>query len=84
MSKKIMDIVSSREVAGREKKAWQKHGILVVGDDGRMSIKLESLPVGDGWNGWLSVFEQRDRQDTGGAMSTGPDGGDLPFAPARV
>lgn len=81
MAKKIMDIVSGREVQGREKKVWQKHGILIVGDDGRVSIKLESIPVGDGWNGWLSVFEQKERE-TGGAMSTGPD--DLPFAPARV
>lgn len=43
---------------GNEKTRWTKCGI-VVEKDGRMSIKLEAIPVG--FDGWLSAFEPRER-----------------------
>ena len=46
---------------GEEKTRWIKVGALFQRDDGRMSIKLEALPVGE-FNGWLSVFEPREKQ----------------------
>lgn len=85
MAKQILDIVSAREIPGSDKKAWSKHGIVLIGEDGRMSIKLESLPVGNEFNGWLSVFEQKPREDRQpaqqqeGRQPAPQDQGNVPF-----
>lgn len=61
---------------------WQNVGILMEMDDGRMSIKLNALPVGPvagrddapvAWDGWISVFpaNEQDRPlQTGGTQQT--------------
>jgi len=77
--KHIYDLCSSREIPGKEKKAWSKHGVLIVQEDGRMSVKLESMPVGE-WNGWLSVFEKRNNEPQ--QAGSGGMGDDIPFAPS--
>lgn len=68
---------------GNEKTRWQKCGILIE-KDGRLSVKLEALPIG--FDGWLSCFEPRQddkpqrpkqRQDDG---SVGGMSDDIPFA----
>lgn len=41
---------------GQTKKRWQQCGA-VFEKDGRLSLKLESLPVGPDWSGWFSLFE---------------------------
>lgn len=51
---------------GKEKGVWQTVGTLFSTPHGsRMSIKLDSVPVGD-WNGWLSVYkrEEENKPDT--------------------
>ncbi len=58
---KIMNLVHSEKVEGREKPIHTKVGILMVKDDGRMSIKLNFIPVN--FNGWLNVYEQQDRSE---------------------
>lgn len=67
---------------GNEKTRWQKCGILIE-KDGKLSVKLEALPIG--FDGWLSCFEPRQddkprpkqRQDDG-SVGGMPDE-DLPF-----
>lgn len=69
---------------GNEKTRWQKCGILIE-KDGKLSIKLESLPVG--FDGWLSCFEPRQddkpqRQSAPRRQDDGSVGGmesDIPF-----
>lgn len=58
------------------KSNWLNIGLLMEFDDGRMAVKLDSMPVGavadrDGnpavWDGWVKVFPKEDRaQQTGG------------------
>jgi hypothetical protein len=48
---------------GAVKKRYVNVGSLFTGDDGRMSIKLESIPVGQEWSGWLSIFPVKDKDD---------------------
>ena len=54
----IKDIMFVERVEGRDKPNYHKIGIVMIKDDGKMSIKLNSVPVGV-WNGWLSVFDQK-------------------------
>ena len=44
---------------GTKKKSYQKCGKLFTYDDGGMSLKLDVVPVGPGWSGWLSIFKIR-------------------------
>lgn len=41
---------------GEKKKRWVNVGAMFQGDDGRISIKLEAMPVGPEWSGWFSAF----------------------------
>jgi len=56
---KVYDVVHIRNVEGREKPLYQNVGILLVKDDGKMSIKLNAVPTE--WDGWLNVFEKREK-----------------------
>jgi len=59
MSKRIFNVVRPRE--GQDGKTyWDRHGVLVVDGD-KISLKLESLPLADDWNGWFNVFEKDDQ-----------------------
>lgn len=51
---------------------WLKIGTMFESSDGKISIKLDSIPVGDvvtpkgdvrAWDGWVKVFEDNDRND---------------------
>lgn len=54
---------------GETKKRWQRVGTLFKDDqDGRISIKLDSIPVGPEWSGWLAAFTMDDNQ-TGQAQN---------------
>jgi len=47
------------EIQGKEKTYWSHHGTLFVEDEtGRMSIKIDSLPVVKEFEGWFQVFKQ--------------------------
>ena len=76
--KRMFDLVIP--VPGREKTAWQNLGILMEMDDGRMSVKLNSLPIGimadsNGnavpWDGWIKVFPKEDRAQQSGGRTQG-------------
>jgi len=56
MSKRF-SVVQTKEVEGRDKPVWIRHGIAFQGDKG-ISIKLESLPLpGKDGEIWLRLFE---------------------------
>ena len=60
MSKKIYNVINGRK-GPDDKTFWSKHGVLVVNGD-KISIKLESIPIGE-WNGWFSCFLPSDDQN---------------------
>jgi hypothetical protein len=45
---------------GQEKQRWIKCGIVIDGKNG-LSLKLESIPVN--FDGWLSFFEPKPREE---------------------
>ena len=56
---KIYDLMFVETAAGKEKPNYNKCGILIVKDDGRVSVKINTLPVSKDWDGWLSAFENK-------------------------
>ena len=58
----IKNVVWIEKVEGRDKPNYHNVGIYMKKDDGKESIKINLLP-GPGWNGWLSIFEKKDRDD---------------------
>lgn len=74
MSKRF-SVVQAKEVPGRDKPIWMKHGVAFEGPKG-LSIKLESLPLPnkDG-EVWLKLFEDDGSQGNGGGNGGGRSGG---------
>lgn len=48
---------------GATKKRYQSVGMLFKYDDGGMTLKLESIPAGNTWNGFISFFDIEDKTD---------------------
>ena len=47
---------------GAEKKRYLNVGTVFENDDGRLSLKLDAVPVGQEWSGWISFFEPKERE----------------------
>ena len=46
---------------GETKKRFTNVGCAFTDDQGRVSIKLDSIPVGPDWSGWLSLYDPKPR-----------------------
>ena len=55
---------------GEEKKRHLTVGKCLTDEQGRQSIKLDAVPVGTEWSGWLSLYPVRDR-DAGPPLPQG-------------
>lgn len=72
---------------GQTKKRYQNMGAVFRRDDGSLCMKVECVPVGPGWSGWVNMFEPRERNQQGGsdsgqnygAGSSDPLDSDIPF-----
>lgn len=50
-----------RDKAGRRRKVRTRVGAIFRDESsGRLAVKLEAVPVGDGWRGWLAALEPGD------------------------
>lgn len=47
---------------GQEKKRYINVGTVFEDDQGRLSLKLDAVPVGQEWSGWISFFEPKPRE----------------------
>lgn len=43
--------------SGEEKKRYQNVGAVFEDDNGRLSIKLDTVPITPEWSGWLACYE---------------------------
>lgn len=50
---------------GQEKKRYVNVGTLFQYDDGGFALKLDSIPVGQGWNGFVSFYDIEDTRQQG-------------------
>jgi hypothetical protein len=68
----IKDIMRIRkyEQNGEEKTAFDNVGILIMKPDGKVSIKLNAIPVD--WDGWLIAVDKRAKGEGQGSQGAGP------------
>ena len=52
----VATIGTYKDRDGNEKKRYQNCGSVFTGEDGRMSMKLDALPVSKDWSGFLSFY----------------------------
>lgn len=86
MAKKRMNIVYGEKYGdvNDPKTAWKRCGTLFTDEDtGRMSIKLDMIPLGKNFDGWLSVFELRESDNAGGGQSQAAAAGPTDAPPIR-
>ena len=61
---KIYDLLWRREEKSEEKKdskvQWENVGVLIE-NDGKRSVKLNLVPVGNSWDGWLIAKEGKEK-----------------------
>jgi hypothetical protein len=55
---------------GNEKTRYVNVGALFARDDGSLTMKLESLPIG--FNGWINFYEPKERDQAQGQRSQRP------------
>jgi hypothetical protein len=74
MAKYVFDAVATIGTYikdGQEKKQYLKVGKVFENDKGQMSMKLDALPVGKDWSGWISLYEpSRDGEQRNARPST--------------
>lgn len=58
---------------GEEKKRYATVGTVFENDEGKLSLKLDTIPVGPGWSGFIQFFEPR-QQDGGQQRQQLPPG----------
>lgn len=65
MARKVFDAVAVvgkyTDSMGNEKKRYVNIGSVFEDDQGRMSLKVDTIPVGQGWSGWISFFATKER-----------------------
>lgn len=52
---------SYKDNQGNEKKRYVNVGKAFTNEHGQISIKLETIPVGPDWSGWVSLYEPKPR-----------------------
>ena len=57
---------------------WIKCGIILQKDNGKMSLKLDVMPVSD-FNGWMVISERKQNDRHREGVPEIPPGQDVPF-----
>ncbi len=61
----IHDILYKKGEQEDGRAIWTRCGVMIEKDNGKRSIKLDVLPLGQDWDGWLVVCERRPREEEG-------------------
>lgn len=60
---KVYDLLWRKAEDEKTGKArWEKVGVLIEKDEGKMSIKIDLIPATN-WDGWLVVSERKAREE---------------------
>lgn len=55
----VYDVLYKRGSTDEGRGIWLKCGVMLEKPDGKKSMKVDALPVGPGWDGWLVISERR-------------------------
>lgn len=76
MTKKKYDAVATigkyKDREGNEKKRYMNVGTIFINDDGNLSMKLDGIPVGPEWSGWISFYEPKVKDRNSENKTEGP------------
>lgn len=65
-SRKTHDVVATvgtyKDGQGAEKKRFMNCGSAFTDEGGRISIKLDTVPVSPDWSGWLSLYVPKEKE----------------------
>jgi len=73
---------------GSDKKNYLNVGKAFTDDQGRLSLKLDAVPVTPEWSGWLSLYERKEKEQRQQQAQTqrparpaplDPDEDDIPY-----
>lgn len=88
-AKRTHDVVATvgkyTDAGGAEKKRYANVGSAFTDDQGRVSIKLDTVPVTPEWSGWLSLYpvesrkESRPQREERPPSTREPEQDDIPF-----
>lgn len=83
MAKRVYDAVvvtgSYTNKAGDEKKNYSKIGTVFENDKGQLSLKLDLLPLGKEFSGWINFYEPKPREGGSQAQQDEDEDGSIPF-----
>lgn len=65
--------------SGAEKKRYTNVGTLFQYDDGGFALKLDTVPVGGGWNGFVSFYDIEAKDKPGTPAAELDDSDSVPF-----
>jgi hypothetical protein len=57
---KVFDLLWKRSEDKNGKARWETVGVL-IDKDGKLSLKLDLIPVSKDWDGWLVVAERKEK-----------------------
>ncbi len=57
---KIFDLLWKKS-ENEGKAQWERVGVMLVKEDGKKSMKMDVLPIGQ-WDGWLVVSERKAKE----------------------
>lgn len=63
---------------GQDKNRYVIIGAAFTREDGSMAIKLESIPVGGDWNGWLNLYVPKPKDAPAQGETKNQGGGQAP------
>lgn len=75
----VATVGSYTDNQGNEKKRYVNVGTLFQYDDGGFALKLDSIPVGGDWNGFVSFYDIDTKDNKGSGRSRDDDGDSIPF-----
>jgi len=55
----VYDVLFKRGTTDEGRGIWLKCGVMLEKPDGKKSMKIDAMPVGPGWDGWLVISERR-------------------------
>lgn len=84
----LYDVLYKKAEQEDGKAIWMRCGIMIEKENGKKSLKLDAVPTGSGWDGWMVVSERKraDAEDPGGPADPQDrpdqqdlDSSDIPF-----
>lgn len=61
--KRAVAITGEYEKNGQTKKQYTNVGTLFQREDGSLSLKIEAVPAGNKWDGWIGFFDIDNKRD---------------------